>query len=196
MSNYLTIVSPTVLAAVGTVVVLVAVAVTLVLRRRGTPMMAAVVRAVAWTVLATGTVFVLVYTLVPAGAAAPAHYVELDLIGDLSGQIEYAMVVPAARIQLLANLLLLSWLGFLPVVLGRLGVLGTFGAGAAVSLVVEVLQYVSPTGRVASLTDFVLNSLGVLLGALVGVLVLRPALQRWAEGRDAEPVTSQDRAYQ
>lgn len=98
----------------------------------------------------------------------------------------------AGRTEMFNNVLLYAPLGFCCLLLleGRLGRVGGIVAttllGAALSLSMELLQASVPT-RVTSLLDFSLNSLGTLIGAVLGstwhVFGSRMAPQSAARGR-------------
>lgn len=44
--------------------------------------------------------------------------------------------------------------------------------GMILSLFIEVMQYLLPTGRIASVTDFILNSMGSVIGFCIAKIIL------------------------
>ncbi|WP_081784833.1 VanZ family protein [Cellulomonas sp. KRMCY2] len=125
-------------------------------------------------------------TLPSAGAAAPDRYLSLNVLTEIGQQAADAAHSSTAAAQLLINLLLLSWLGaLLPLLIPRLKVPSTTAIVVAASLFIESMQYWMNDGRAATLSDVVLNSLGGLASAVVGVNVLRPRLARWREPEGA-----------
>lgn len=84
------------------------------------------------------------------------------------------------------NVLLFVPLGFcFPIALGRSRSALRWGtaAGLGLSSIIELYQWLVPTGRVADIDDVILNTLGALLGAM---LVSRFA-GRWASTIDEKP---------
>ena len=118
-------------------------------------------------------------TVLPRGARAPERFVSFDLVADLSGHFA-EFPAQGELTQITINLLLLSWLALaLPLLVPRLGALQTTGICVAAALLIEVLQFALPTGRVASVSDVLLNSVGAAAVATVSVLWLRPRAERW-----------------
>ncbi|MFA9443831.1 VanZ family protein [Egicoccus sp. AB-alg6-2] len=110
------------------------------------------------------------------GQLTPAPEVVLDPFARLPGApAEYAVV----------NLLLLAPVGLLLVLRGlRANLLRAVLFGAVTSLTVEVLQLFHP-GRGTNVDDLILNTVGVVLGAVLGLLLrpLRPSLRHRSGGR-------------
>lgn len=119
-------------------------------------------------------------TLLPYGAPAPQRYVSLDVWADLSGH--FSNFPSQGEItQVAINVLLLMWLAVVvPLLAPQFGIMRTIAACLAVSLLIEGLQYVLYTGRVASLSDLLLNTLGATAAAMFAVWYLRPRIERWA----------------
>jgi glycopeptide antibiotics resistance protein len=86
----------------------------------------------------------------------------------------------ASRVQLVGNLLLLTWLGLLLPVVSRRArtVPRVVVVVAATALAIETLQYPLHLGRSSALDDVLLNTLGGAVAAWVGVHVLAPRLRR------------------
>jgi glycopeptide antibiotics resistance protein len=60
------------------------------------------------------------------------------------------------------------------------------GAGALLSLIIEVCQYVFPLGRATDIDDWMMNTLGALVGVLlfqVGKSLYRIVKNNWRRGR-------------
>ena len=87
------------------------------------------------------------------------------------------------------NVVLFIPLGFL-LRIRPIGWLPTIALVAAISLTIETLQAVLPLGRTANIDDVLLNTLGGVLGAAAGSLLLR----RRAQPQPAE-VTQQPNAW-
>lgn len=148
----------------------------------GLPTRARTVRAVLVFLLAAGSALTLGVTLMPAGVASPIRYVSFDVVGDLSQQLA-DFPSPTAITQVLINLLLLSWLALvLPLVSDRMGVLRTTAVCLASSVAIETLQFaLVGSGRAATLSDVVLNTLGAAVVARLSVQFLRPRVRRWVD---------------
>ncbi len=102
----------------------------------------------------------------------PGHSGRLNLVPfDFGGA--------ATAFEPVANILLFVPLGMLLSTLGR-RVLAVVGAGLAVSLVIEVTQYLLNIGRTADVNDLIENTLGTLIGWLVVLAVRRIAARRAA----------------
>lgn len=88
-------------------------------------------------------------------------------------------------LQLLGNVLLLSWVGLLlPALAARAQSIAMITlAGAGISVLIETLQYVTSSGRVTTVDDVILNTVGVLVGALIGVGKVAPRVRRLADGQ-------------
>lgn len=123
-------------------------------------------RAVAALVLATGAAITAYLTLGQPLAAAD-RVIDLDVVKTVSdlanGFVPYG--------QLLGNLVMLTWLGWALAVL-RVRLLRTVAAGMTTSLLIEIAQYVLGTGRVSSLSDVILNTLGVIPAWVLGRALL------------------------
>jgi hypothetical protein len=89
----------------------------------------------------------------------------------------------AAVVQVGGNLLVFAAFGFLAPLRWRLGLLAVASLAAAGSTVVEVLQYALQLGRVSSVDDVALNTLGAVLAGL--------ASRRWWRRAPAERVLHQ-----
>lgn len=101
-------------------------------------------------------VFIAFVTMLPTGINQ-THLINLNITTVLlfRGDIEYII-----------NLFIFIPLGFaLYIRLKRIEVAMLIGAG--VSLCIEILQYLLPLGRVASIDDLILNILGTAIGVLI-----------------------------
>ncbi|WP_253769002.1 VanZ family protein [Goodfellowiella coeruleoviolacea] len=81
----------------------------------------------------------------------------------------------AAVMQILGNLVLLTPLGFLvPLRTARMRSLTRVILGAAlVSIAIEILQAVLGIGRISTVDDVILNTIGAFVGALLALLCLK-----------------------
>jgi hypothetical protein len=137
-------------------------------RRRGAPRHQAWRRSVAEVGLVVGTLPWLWMILTPGAApgrpAGRMHLVPLrDLAAQLSGDPGTAFA------QVAGNLLVFAALGAgAPIRWPALASLPRLCLlGAAVSVLVEAAQYTFTLGRVASIDDVLLNTLGAVLGGLI-----------------------------
>ncbi|GGI03299.1 VanZ family protein [Egicoccus halophilus] len=116
------------------------------------------------------------------GMVAVATLTPLSRFGMLAGTPEVVLtplerLAGAPGIYALVNVLLLAPVGLLLVLRGARARIGAaIACGTAVSFTVEVLQLAHPD-RVTNVDDLVLNTAGVVAGALLGA-VLRPSLTR------------------
>jgi len=153
--------------------------------RRGRELL---VRAALWVVVGFGAGLTLVVTLLPYGAAAPDRFVSFDVVSDLVA-IAHSFPSWGETAQLVINLLLLSWLAIaIPLLVPRWGIWETASLVLGTAVLIEVLQLVIPTGRVASLSDVLINSLGAALVAALVVRVVRPRLDAWVQRSADVPV--------
>lgn len=75
-------------------------------------------------------------------------------------------------IEYVLNLIIFIPLG-LSLSLRMKNTLLTIGIGFLFSLTIEIIQYIFPIGRIASIDDLLLNTLGTLIGSIVGLLISR-----------------------
>lgn len=134
-------------------------------------------RRAALGVVSVGAAFVTaIVALKPRYGPDPSRVLELNVLG------EYARPGGAGYTtsgQVLGNLLMLTWIGLLlPGLFRRLTYRTTVALTFAVSAVIEACQYAFATGRIASVQDLALNTLGGVVVAVIGVKVIRP----WADG--------------
>ena len=94
-----------------------------------------------------------------------------------SGVLDTSLRSPSAA-QTTVNLLLLWWLALTVSLLRPVGVVATALLVMASSVLVEVLQWVLPTGRSTAVMDVLLNTVGGVGMAVVVVHVVRPLLAR------------------
>lgn len=78
--------------------------------------------------------------------------------------------------QAVVNLMLFWWIALLLPLVRPIGVVATAAITFLMSLIVEGLQWVLPTGRSAALVDVLLNTAGGVVLALVSVYLVRPVL--------------------
>lgn len=153
-----------------------------------------IVRVAMWFIAGFGAGLTIAVTLLPYGAPAPERYVSLDLAGDLAA-IAQSFPSWGETAQLVINLLLLSWLAFaIPLLAPRWRVRETAVLSLVVAVLIEVAQWLLPTGRVASLTDVLVNSLGAALVAGVTVHWVRPRLEAWMQPSADVPTPVEGRA--
>jgi len=128
---------------------------------------------------AAGALLTAVVALTPGSLVGRA--LELNILGAFArsgGSNGYSVYS-----QMVGNVLMLTWVGlFLPALFRRL----TFGSTVlqtfALSVGIEVSQYVFALGRVASVQDLALNVIGGIGAAALGVYVVRP----WASGPEVK----------
>src|SRR5690606_810389 len=119
---------------------------------------------------------------------APDRFVSFDVVSDLVA-IAHSFPSWGETAQLVINLLLLSWLAIaIPLLVPRWGIWETASLVLGTAVLIEVLQLVIPTGRVASLSDVLINSLGAALVAALVVRVVRPRLDAWVQRSADVPV--------
>ena len=134
-------------------------------------------RAVLRGILGSGAALTLAATLLTFGAPAPERYVSFDVVRDLAAIVE-SFPSWGETTQLVINLVLLSWLAFsVPLLWPRWGVRGTVLLSLGAAMLIEVAQWLIRTGRAATLTDVLINSLGAALVAVVTVRWVRPRLE-------------------
>ncbi len=163
------------LALIALVAALTAVVAAVVAARRGRRFSTTTVRSVAWILATTCAAAVYVLTLFPM--LARGRVVDLVPFSTFA-----ALGDPTATtlVQLLGNVLLLSWIGILMPALARRPwaswevVLLSIG----ISVGIEVLQYVSNSGRATTIDDVLLNTLGAYIGAKIGIKAVAPRLRR------------------
>ncbi|MGY4644282.1 VanZ family protein [Cellulomonas sp. URHB0016] len=147
--------------------------------RHGSTGRVVVARAACWVTLVVGAAVSAFLTLTPAGtgSGSSVNLVPLSVISRAGASA-------SNQVQLVGNLLLLSWLGLLlPVVSRRVRtVLRTTAVVAAASVAIEVVQHSLHLGRSSALDDVLLNTLGGAAAAAVGVLVLAPRMRRLERG--------------
>lgn len=148
-----------------------------------------------WAIIIAGTLATAAYTLLPTGAPAPDRYIDWMPVDDLTTQFQDAATLTASRIQLAGNLLLLSWLALGVVLLSyRPRFLRVLYICLGASVLIEALQFLLNTGRVAALSDVILNTVGASLVGLLAIAILGHR-SREGEARQArEPGASLDLA--
>lgn len=133
-------------------------------RRSGVPAGVARRRSVAEVGMVAGTLPWIWMILTPLAGPGGVHLVPLrDIADQLVGDPMTALV------QISANLLVFSALGFFAVLRWGIGPVAATGLGALASGTVETLQYLLDLGRVSSVDDVLLNAAGAGLAALAGV---------------------------
>lgn len=152
-------------------------------RRRGRAAIV-FVRGLLWLFAIACAATVVVITLLPTASRGRT----LDLVPLRTVAQMIATPTSTTPLQLFGNVALLSWLGFcLPLLFKRLDSIRTVTIiGIVVSVLIETTQWVTGNGRAATLDDVILNSIGVWLGAWLGVRKAAPrlrALERAQPGR-------------
>ena len=98
----------------------------------------------------------------PVSRTTHARYLDLDLIGTVDAAFTNRILFA----QMVGNVLLLCWLGFLlPIAFGRIRPWMAVVVALLTSVTVEVVQYAIAVGRVSSLSDIVFNTVGAAGGA-------------------------------
>jgi glycopeptide antibiotics resistance protein len=148
--------------------------------RRGTRPRAAMIASALDVMLVASIISALILTL-PSSLDAP-RTVNLVPFSEL----EHA-VGDFGVSQLLGNAVMFVPFGFLaPLRWPRLdSLVGVSLASAVLSIVIETLQLVLPTGRQSSLTDVIMNVIGALVGYALA-LSTRVVVRRRLEGRHVE----------
>jgi glycopeptide antibiotics resistance protein len=130
----------------------------------------------------------LAYTLLPLPASrerecapqiqlVPFHFVS-DIATDTAGDGLFTALTAAATLQVVFNILLFVPLGIIVRGFYSRGLLATSLVGLAISLVIEATQYTAIWGlyscsyRLADVDDVMTNTLGAVLGGLLGPLLL------------------------
>ncbi|VTR77172.1 VanZ family protein [Cellulomonas hominis] len=168
------------LALIALVAATIAVVAAVIAARRGRRFSTTTVRGVAWVLASTCAAAVYVLTLFPM--LARGRVVDLVPFSTFA-----ALADPTATtlVQLTGNALLLSWIGILMPALARRPwpswkvVL----LAAGISVGIEVLQYVSNSGRASTIDDVLLNTLGAYAGAKIGLKTVTPRLRRLQDGQ-------------
>lgn len=163
------------LAVVALIVVTVAIGVAIIAARRGRRFSTTMLRGVAWVLAAACTTAVYVVTLLPMAAQGSViNLVPLSTFASLADPSATTVV------QLVGNFLLLAWVGILmPALVRRPWPAARVALLALVaSLGIEVLQYVSQSGRASTVDDVLLNTLGAYAGAVLGATGCTSGLRR------------------
>lgn len=147
-------------------------------RRHRRPL-ATVVTGLMWLLCLICTLTVIVITLAPTAATGRT----MDLVPFSTIVQMVTQPTCTTWLQLLGNVLLLSWIGLIvPVLSGRADVKALTIAGAAVSIAIELLQWFVADGRATTFDDVMLNTIGVWIGAWVGVRKAAPRLRSFVTG--------------
>lgn len=147
--------------------------------RRGRSFRLTAVRGVLWVLAGACACATAALTLVPmAGSGRSIHLVPFETSIEMLRHPN-----PTTFLQFAGNVLLLSWIGLLlPALIDRATSVATITAiGAATSMAIEALQYVTNSGRATTVDDVILNTVGVFIGAAIGVRWAAPRLRRLAE---------------
>ncbi|WP_052254632.1 VanZ family protein [Salinicoccus sp. YB14-2] len=119
---------------------------------------------IGFTVTIVGMILV---TLMPTDY--PNRLLQLVPFLSIMETLQYA--TPRGIVNsLVMNIILFIPFGFFLYILTRRVLLTTVLA-CLVSILIEVLQYVLPIGRISNIDDVILNTLGGIIGMLCGVLV-------------------------
>lgn len=185
--QYLRLIQPGLVAAILAIAALAAMVGAGIAKARGAQPRVALSKAAAAALFGAGCVITLLVTLPTAGAPAPSRYFSFNAVSDIGEQVSDATISSTAAIQLIMNLLLLSWIGvLLPLLSSRVTLLAATTLAALSSILIESLQYALNNGRVAALSDLLLNTVGGLTGAAIGILLLRPRLEKWLQESGAQ----------
>jgi glycopeptide antibiotics resistance protein len=139
-------------------------------RRNGVPPDLARRRSISEVGMVAGTLPWIWMTLTPLPRPRSVRLIPLR---DLADQLAGAPVT--AFFQVGGNLLLLTAFGFFAATRWRIGVATIAAMAATTSLTVEILQYALALGRVSSVDDVLLNTVGAALAALASRRYWRPA---------------------
>jgi hypothetical protein len=106
----------------------------------------------------------------PVSKTVAANAVDLDVFRTLHASFTSRLMFS----QMVGNLLLLCWLGFLlPIAFRKIKPAMSVLICCGVSVVIEAVQYVIAVGRVSSASDVLFNTIGAAGGALAATLIGR-----------------------
>lgn len=109
----------------------------------------------------------------PVATTVQARFLDLHLLSTLRHSFTSTIMFS----QMVVNLLLLTWLGFLlPIAFARLRPWMAAAICLLTSAGIETVQYVIAVGRVSSVSDLFFNSVGGGAGALAATMVARRRL--------------------
>ncbi|SDO54473.1 VanZ like family protein [Nakamurella panacisegetis] len=109
----------------------------------------------------------------PVATTTHARFLDLHLLATL----RHSFASPILFAQMIGNLLLLCWLGFLlPIAFVRVRPWMAAVACLVTSAAIETVQYVIAVGRVTSISDLFFNTIGGTAGAVLAQLVGRRLL--------------------
>ena len=109
----------------------------------------------------------------PVARTTHARFLDLHLLSTLRHSFTSQIMFS----QMVGNLLLLSWLGFLlPIAFARVRPWMAAVVCVFVSAGIETVQYLIAVGRVSSVSDLFFNSIGGAAGAILAKLVGRRLL--------------------
>jgi hypothetical protein len=162
-------------------------------------------RFVVWAAALVYFMAIWTYTLLPlpdpdllrcAGANVDLFAFVDDVYGAIDRRGGRALADPAV-LQLLLNVLLFVPLGFFVRALGGRGILIAFVVGLGISALIETTQLTGVWGiyrcayRVFDVDDLLANTVGAVLGSLIGFLVPRHhwGPPRYADAEEPRPVT-------
>ena len=111
----------------------------------------------------------------PVTKTVHARFLDLHLLATLRSSFENHIMFT----QMVGNLLLLCWLGFLlPIAFRPVRPWMAVVISALASVAIETVQYVIAVGRVSSISDVFFNVLGAAGGALAAGLVRHRLIDR------------------
>lgn len=122
------------------------------------------IQIVARTLIVVGALVAGAMLFSPVSKTTHARFLDLDLLSTLHASFHNRVMFS----QMVGNLLLLSWLGFLLPLAFR-GVRPWMSAVAVLlaSAAIETVQYVIAVGRVSSVSDVFFNTIGGVVGAVL-----------------------------
>ncbi|MGV3733712.1 MAG: VanZ family protein [Microcella sp.] len=161
-------------------------------------------RTLGWVALLVSFIATWTYTILPAPAITDDYRCStpnLDLLADvrdilLIQQSGTSLIANAALQVVVLNIIFFMPLGFLVRFLFRWGVARAAVSGLLVSLAVETTQLTGIWGlypcsyRLFSVTDLLHNTLGAIIGSLIGLALLRRREARSPSSLGAHPVTA------
>lgn len=111
----------------------------------------------------------------PVAKTTHDRFLDLHLLRTLRSSLTNQIMFT----QMVGNLLLLLWLGFLlPIAFESVKPWMAVVISGLVSIGIETVQYVIAVGRVSSLSDVFFNTVGAAVGAVLVKLIARH--DRWA----------------
>ena len=131
------------------------------------------IRVVARALLVVISLIAAVMLFSPVTKTVHARFLDLHLLTTMRTSLDNHIMFS----QMVGNLLLLSWLGFLlPIAFRPVRPWMAVLIAAATSVAIEAVQYVIAVGRVSSISDVVFNTIGAAAGALAAKALCGPLL--------------------